>query len=116
MKNCPEMEELLNDHVDQILSLPDQQRVNEHLESCAACRETTASLQKLRERAAELPESVEPPRDLWPGIQAAVLADRRSQPQASRFWRVTLQAAAAVTLVMLTAWVTLRLTAPGAGV
>lgn len=112
-KNCPEMEELLNDHVDELLSPAEQQRLKEHLMSCAPCRETVESLVELREQAAALPQSLEPPRDLWPGIQAAVLSERRSQPQATPFWRSALPLAAAVALVMLTAWATLRLTAPG---
>ena len=76
MKNCPEMEALLNDHVDELLSLPEQQRLNQHLGSCTACGEAVESLKALRERTAELPESVQPPRDLWPAIQAAVLTER----------------------------------------
>ena len=116
MNTCHEMEERLNDHAEGLLSLPGRREVEDHLTACSRCRETLDHLRRLREDAAALPHGVEPPRDLWPGIESALKGARnvtRLRPRAvSRpavLWRVALPAAAAVLLVALTAFVTTRL-------
>jgi len=116
MNTCHEMEERLNDHADGLLSLPGRREVEDHLAVCAGCRETLDHLRRLHEDAAALPHRVEPPRDLWPGIESALKGARnvtRLRPRTvSRMWRVALPAAAAVLLVALTAFVTTRLVGP----
>ncbi len=119
MNTCHEMEERLNDHADGLLSLPGRREVEDHLTACAGCRETLDHLRRLREDAAALPRSVEPPRDLWPGIESELQGTRnvtrlrpRTASHPSGLWRVALPAAAAVLLVALTAFVTTRLVGP----
>ncbi|MGH7657018.1 MAG: anti-sigma factor family protein, partial [Gemmatimonadales bacterium] len=46
--------------------------VRAHLESCASCREELAFTERIRSEAGTLPLALDPPVDLWPGIEAAV--------------------------------------------
>jgi anti-sigma factor RsiW len=73
-----------------------------HLATCTACQAAAASVRALRDRAAALPRSIEPPRDLWPAIAAAIAAERPQAlpyPRRSRLiWRFPAAAAAAVLL------------------
>jgi anti-sigma factor RsiW len=71
--------------------------VKAHLEACGACAEELDGIRQLRDRAAELPRSLEPPRDLWPGIAAGIA---ESKVVRGRFGRRTLLAAAAAVLVV----------------
>ena len=119
MRTCHDMEERLNDHADDLLSLPGRREVEDHLAACAGCRETLDHLRRLHEDAAALPHRVEPPRDLWPGIESALQGARnvtrlrpRTVSRPSVLWRMALPAAAAVLLVALTAFVTSRLLDP----
>jgi hypothetical protein len=121
MNICHDMEERLNDHADGLLSLPERREVEDHLAACAGCREALDQLLRLHEDTAALPRSVEPARDLWPGIESALEGARnvtplrpRTVPRPSVMWRVALPAAAAVLLVALTAFVTTRLVGPDA--
>jgi len=116
MKTCHDMEERLNDHADGLLSLPERRRVDDHLAACAGCRETLDHLRRLHEDAGALPHSLEPARDLWPGIESALQGTRNVIPLRPRIasrpsilWRVAMPAAAAVLLMALTAFVTTRL-------
>lgn len=43
-----------------------------HLRACAACRGEVEEIRALRRGAAGLPREIEPPRDLWPAIEARV--------------------------------------------
>ncbi len=89
--------QLLSDYVDGTLSAAQADAVARHVESCDACRHEVAALRELIARAEALPRSVEPPRDLWPGIAAAISAgeaeetagqtDRASAPDG---WRTIL--------------------------
>lgn len=47
--------------------------VEDHLDSCGACRTTLAELRAVISRAGEL-EDLQPPRDLWDGIAATIQA------------------------------------------
>lgn len=62
-------EERLNDYVDGLLSASETAEVEHHLEVSAAARHTVEFLRSLRQRAAELPASIPPERDLWPHIR-----------------------------------------------
>jgi hypothetical protein len=75
MTPCEKVLGLLNDHADGELSPEDSRAVKEHLSSCARCASALEDLHRLLARAASLPRSLEPPRDLWAGIEAR-LANR----------------------------------------
>jgi Putative zinc-finger len=87
-----------------------QRTVRSHLEDCAACRDDLAGLQKLLEATRSLPASLEPSRDLWPGIETA-LGRRTPRGSGASFhfaariftrrpaWQVGLAAAAAAIVV-----------------
>lgn len=62
-------EERLNDYVDGLLSAADTAAIERHLAQSAEARATVEFLRSLRQRASELPRSIEPERDLWPGIR-----------------------------------------------
>lgn len=84
--------ELLPDYVDGYLSDEEQAAMNEHLRSCETCRGEAAELEALLARARELPEGVEPERDLWPGIAERIVstgaaAPAAAEPGAGSFWR-----------------------------
>jgi anti-sigma factor RsiW len=63
-----EIRELLDDYVDGALSWPDRRIVESHLAACAGCRADYDALVALTAATAALPRSIEPRRDLWPGI------------------------------------------------
>lgn len=120
MSNCERMDERLNDFVDGLLTDEAAREMTAHLESCAGCRDALESLRSLKAAAAALPDSLEPGRDLWPGIEGKLGARRaglfsfgarRSAPGEHRTsmawgWPAGL-AAAAVVLVALTATITM---------
>jgi len=90
---CGDREAQLNEYVDGTLAADARALVEAHLAQCAGCREAVAELRSLIARAAALPKSIEPDRDLWlPIVQRAT----RNVPRA--FWRGAL--AAAATLVI----------------
>jgi len=90
---CGDREVQLNEYVDGTLAADARALVEAHLAQCAGCREAVAELRSLIARAAALPKSIEPDRDLWlPIVQRAT----RNVPRA--FWRGAL--AAAATLVI----------------
>ncbi len=64
--------ELLNDLVDGIQSPEEKERAEQHLAGCNDCRKELESIRTLKSKAAELPRSVEPPRDLWSGIESRI--------------------------------------------
>lgn len=66
------IESLLGDYVDAMLTGVEERQVESHLEECAACRDEVAALRSLLAEAADLPRSIEPPRDLWPDIEARI--------------------------------------------
>ena len=94
--DCDRALEALDDYVDGTLGEAAFQEVELHLAGCADCAAEHRMLRELLARAAELPPSVAPPRDLWPGI-AERLAPRR--PAASR-WTMGLAAAAALAVAV----------------
>jgi len=110
MKHCADYEERLNDCLDGLLSPPERTGVERHLEGCASCREFLAAMRSLRERTASLPRSLEPERDLWPGIREGLPARRAGLPKSragfpawARGWGGLMPAAASVVLVILIA-------------
>ena len=90
---CGDREAQLNEYVDDTLAADARALVEAHLAQCAGCRGTVAELRGLIARAAALPKSIEPERDLWsPIVQRAT----RNVPRT--VWRGAL--AAAATLVI----------------
>jgi hypothetical protein len=67
----------LNDRLDGELDPAVAGALAEHLASCAACRALAADLERLRSAARALPDAVEPPRDLWRGIEVRIAPRRR---------------------------------------
>jgi len=73
--NEHDIERLLNDYVDGLLSEEDARAVEKELEANPQLRKTEGELRGLLASARRLPKSIEPDRDLWEGIQ------RRLQPK-----------------------------------
>jgi anti-sigma factor RsiW len=67
-----EARELLNDYVDEALPEAQKVAVERHLEGCRTCRHEVDRLRELIRQAASLAQEIEPQRDLWPGVAAAV--------------------------------------------
>jgi hypothetical protein len=65
--------ELLSLYCDGDLTPGERADVNAHLESCAECRALLTDIAAITRRAGAL-APLEPPRDLWPGIAAAIAA------------------------------------------
>jgi hypothetical protein len=101
---CPEIQDRLDDYVDGALSEREFQEVELHLHGCAECRKQERALRAILAQAEALPEGMEPPRDLWPGIAArlgrrSILARFPSGVTRPGMW-ASLAAAAAVILAV----------------
>jgi len=97
--------ERLSDWVDGRLSAADARDIERHLSLCANCAGTRERLVDLIAEARRLPDTIEPPAELWTGLRARLSAPPatvRSSGTARR-WQL---AAAAVLLVALSAGVT----------
>lgn len=100
----------LDDYLDDRLDAATRRRVEEHLDTCASCREELAALRGLLAEVRDLPRSIEPRRDLWPDI------DRRTRAGGWRsrsIWSLRYPLAAAVIVLMgasaaVTAWLVQR--------
>jgi len=108
MKNfdCEEMASMLDELIDEALDPSDANAAaRAHLETCPSCRAELESAEKLLVAARSLPRSIEPERDLWPGVIAGIderrvvrgTFDRPSTSPARRLWMAA--AAAAVLAV-----------------
>lgn len=96
----------LDDYVDDRLDAAARVRVEEHLDTCASCREELAALRGLLAEARDLPRSIEPPRDLWPDIEGRT---RAQGWRARSIWSMRYPLAAAAIVLMaasaaVTAW------------
>ena len=65
--------ERLSEYMDGSLSADEREEVEAHLEGCGACRRVLEELREVVAAAGRLSAST-PPRDLWPGIAAAIRA------------------------------------------
>jgi hypothetical protein len=61
-------ERLLQDHLEKLLPREDEERIRDHLEGCAACREELRDLEELLSELGSLPQEAQTSRDLWPQI------------------------------------------------
>jgi hypothetical protein len=77
MMNCKRVHHLLDDYLDSALRREDEAGIRRHLADCRDCRQMERALRSLLERAATLPTSIDPPRDLWLGIDRRL--DRRDK-------------------------------------
>ncbi|CAN5277445.1 hypothetical protein BH18GEM1_BH18GEM1_11090 [soil metagenome] len=94
----------LNEYVESTLAPVDMEAVEQHLQSCAACRAEASRIRALLADLAALPAAVRPRHDLYPGIEERIGApDIRDRPLWTRPYSL---AAAAVALVVVTAVVT----------
>jgi anti-sigma factor RsiW len=92
----------LSEYVDGELPADERVALERHLGECAACREVASELRQIREAAGALAD-VEPPRDLWPGIQqrmGGVEQTGRVLPFRRR-WAFTVPQLAAAAILMM---------------
>jgi len=94
----PHMDAPLNEYVDGTLAARDRASVEAHLAECAGCRTAVAELRALVARAAALPKTIEPSRDLWATIETRIRQPATWNVQ--RFWRGALAAAAMLVLAV----------------
>ena len=94
---CDDVMSVLDELLDGGLDAAAQAAVNAHLAGCATCAEARLALVDLRKRVEDLPRSVAPPRDLWPGIEAQI--DAKKVTRGVFGSRAVMAAAAAVVLV-----------------
>ncbi len=105
--NHDAVRELLQDYVDGSLDAPASGAVESHLRVCSECAEETSRLESLLSALHALSPTVQPPTDLWPGIDAR-LGNRGVFERTLWSARYVL-AAAAIILVVASATVSYRL-------
>ncbi len=103
----------LHDYVDGVLGRGEEQRLERHMAGCVSCRREADTLRALAADLAALPGEIPPARDLRPGIAARIAEGSEDGStlgarQALRTLRWPL-AAAALILVVGTAWLTAAL-------
>ena len=94
--NCSEFASRIDGYLDGRLHSEEEEAFRNHLAECRACAGEAEVAQDLRQRAARLPRSLDPPRDLWPEIATRITAETVVR---GRFVRRALMAAAAVALI-----------------
>jgi len=93
--NCDEFKLRIDDLLDGRLSAAEAREAEVHLERCPDCAAELAETVGLAARIAELPRTLEPERDPWPGIAARLAEDRVAR---GRFGRRELAVAASILL------------------
>lgn len=103
--DCEEFRANLDELIDGTMTAADESAVRSHLAACPSCRAELESAQGLLTKARSLRRSIEPERDLWPGIAGSIENRRvvhgtfvRSPESTSR--RLWMAAAAAAILVV----------------
>ncbi|MFL5462783.1 MAG: zf-HC2 domain-containing protein [Gemmatimonadaceae bacterium] len=69
---------LLDDYITGELSEDARAPVAEHVAACEICSAEVESLKRVLARAAELPESIDPPAEAWSNIRSVILRDERA--------------------------------------
>ena len=95
--NCHESADRFDDYLDCQLDTDVANGLRTHLADCPSCADELEHIRELRERAAALPRSLEPSRDLWPGVAASISGAKVVR---GRFGSRALLAAAAAVLVV----------------
>ena len=95
--NCHEWTDRFDDFLDGRLDAAEAEDLQTHIAACPSCSSELASIRELRDLAAALPRSLEPARDLWPGIEAQI---SEAKVVRGRFGRRALLAAAAAVVVV----------------
>ena len=137
MSDSTHIAHLLQDYLDGVLTPGERQTVEAHLPTCSACRAEKEALASVMTAVGALPRSLDPPRDLWPAIEARLsepllketvagldqrrngLADRTARQPVPRARRIQLRTwhAAAITVAVVIGvgawWLIPRLFAPG---
>jgi hypothetical protein len=100
--SCEDFAPHLDDFIDGELDDATAAALAEHLRHCSSCRDRVEETRAIVERAAELPRSVAPQRDLWPPIEARI-DDGSGSPSTAGTglsWSSWLGLAAAATLFL----------------
>lgn len=95
--NCQDFTDRIDEFLDDRLDAAKTENLRKHLAGCPSCAAELTSICELRDLAAALPRSLEPRRDLWPGIEARF---SRTQVVRGRFGRRALLAAAAALVIV----------------
>ena len=66
--------QLLDDFIDGELPEIEHRKIEQHIYECVRCDEEAEFLRTLSHDAASLPKSIQPDKDLWPGIEAEIIA------------------------------------------
>ena len=95
--NCHEWTDRFDEFLDGRLDAVEAEDLQAHIAGCPSCAAELESIRELRDLAAALPRSLEPSRDLWPGIEARI---SEAKVVRGRFGRRALLAAAAAVVVV----------------
>ena len=122
--NCNETTEYLDELLHDRLPASVRLRVETHLAECGECRRGEHELRGLQASTSSLPRSIQPARDLWPGIERAIGAPSQRERGGTRAgtprdaltpwaWnRWGLLAAAAMLLIVVSSGITALLLRP----
>jgi hypothetical protein len=77
---CRDAQNLLNDFVDNLLPEMEAQRMQDHLASCADCRESAMRLRQLIRTANGLPREAEHSERLWQAVRRRIEAQEAATP------------------------------------
>jgi len=94
---CSDVLMRLDDYLDERLDPTVAEAVGRHLADCPSCKTEAEAVRGIRGLSAELPRSLDPPRDLWPEIAGRIEA---AKIMPGRFRRRALVAAAAVAMLV----------------
>lgn len=104
-------EPVLNDYVDGLLDAAESAAITAHLETCDACRREAHALGGILADLQALPRSIEPARDLRPGIAERLAQTERPVVRRAYARWLPLSAAAVLLIAtssLLTRWLVLR--------
>jgi hypothetical protein len=93
---CHEVIDRFDELLEDRLGNSERRAVRAHLEECSDCADEFEFLCELRGRVSRLPNTLEPPRDLWPGIASSI---EGHTVVTGHFGRRMLLAAAAAVLI-----------------
>ena len=93
---CEDVADRLDEFVAGDLGPESEARIRSHVADCDACAAELEAIRELAARVAGLPSSIEPQRDLWPGIAARIEERKVARVTFGRSTRRALLAAAVV--------------------